>query len=192
MACRHRHRCHASRPGRQCERRVGFREQRQQSDGRSRPGTHVSGTIGAGCHRGRGRHGLELSLYGLKPGRTVPDTRRCSPGLGWVRIKSSREHEPVGGYSSRSKTFAKAVRRSHPAAAQFRQYQRTGDSVGYPAKFDSVIAAPRTVRISRFLPSTGPAVEIAAGACRLLCLSRGRYVSMSGTSMAPACGGCGG
>jgi subtilisin family serine protease len=62
-----------------------------------------------------------------------------------------------------------------------------GDSVGYPAKYASVIAVAATDEnnLRATFSSTGPAVEIAAPGTRILSTYlKGGYATLSGTSMA--------
>ncbi|HQH71207.1 MAG TPA: S8 family peptidase, partial [bacterium] len=153
-------------------------------------GTHVSGTIGARDDNA-GVVGMapEVSLYGLKVldanGSGYADD--VARALEWSITNKIQvvNMSLSGGYSSTLENVcAKAVQAGIilvAAAGNSGNTSGTGDSVGYPAKFDSVIAVAATDRsdLRASFSSTGPAVEIAApGVSVYSTYPGGRYVSM--------------
>ncbi|MFB3788756.1 MAG: S8 family serine peptidase [bacterium] len=159
-------------------------------------GTHVSGIIGA-VDDNLGVVGMapEASLYGLKVldanGSGYADD--VARALEWCitnQMQAVNMSLSGGSSSTLESVCAKAAQAGIilvAAAGNSGNSTGTGDSVGYPAKYGTVIAVAATDRndLRASFSSTGPAVEIAApGVSVYSTYPGGRYASMSGTSMA--------
>lgn len=158
-------------------------------------GTHVSGTI-AGLIDGAGVVGVapEVDLYALK---VLSSTGSGSfsaiiSALDWSVNNGMQVLNLSLGASSDPGTTVRAAFDNAAAAglvvlASAGNSGAGADTVGWPAKYDSVIAVASTTStdaISSF-SSTGPAVEVAApGSSIYSTLNGGGYGYMSGTSMA--------
>jgi subtilisin family serine protease len=160
-------------------------------------GTHVAGTVAA-LNNTIGVIGIapQAELYAIK----VLD----STGTGWLSDVISGIEWAVDnnldvvnmslGSSSGYSTFQQACDNAFnagvlvvAAAGNSGSSGSTADCVGYPAKYDSVIAVAATDSSNKraYFSSTGPAVELAAPGVSIYSTYPGnRYAYMSGTSMA--------
>ncbi len=166
------------------------------SDG-SAHGTHVAGTIGA-LDNGSGVVGVapDVNLYAVKVlgddgGGTLEsvilgiewavaqDIPIINMSLGSSASSEALEEASDAANDAGSLLVAAAGNEGHPA--------RRGDTVGYPANYESVLAvasSTETDGISGF-SSHGPSVEITAPGSNILStVPGGGYGEMSGTSMA--------
>jgi subtilisin len=158
-------------------------------------GTHVSGTIAA-LLDGAGVVGVapEVDLYGVKVLSSSGSGSWSSiiAGIDWSINNGMHVLNLSLGSSSDPGTTVRAAFDNAYAAglvvlASAGNSGPGTDTVGYPAKYSSVIAVASTTStdaISSF-SSTGPAVEVAApGSSIYSTLNGGGYGYMSGTSMA--------
>jgi hypothetical protein len=161
-------------------------------------GTHVSGTI-AGEDDGAGVVGVApmTKIYALKAlnsfgGGSWSDIIAAvqrAVDLGIPVTSNSYGDSSYPGNTVRD-AFANAAAAGvlHIAAAgNSGNSSGTGDNVGYPAKFDSVVAVAATDQTNSraYFSSTGPDVELAAPGVNVTStLPGGGYGTMSGTSMA--------
>ncbi|MFH1328574.1 MAG: S8 family peptidase, partial [Candidatus Bathyarchaeota archaeon] len=159
-------------------------------------GTHVAGTIAA-LDNLVGVVGVapDVGLYAVKvlddsgsgtldnviegiQWSVANDIDIISMSLGSSTYSISLDGACSNAYTSGSLLVASAGNSGNPAGR--------GDNVGYPAKYDSVIAVAATDqndKRARF-SSTGPAVELAAPGVDILSTYPGGYATGSGTSMA--------
>ena len=161
-------------------------------------GTHVAGTIAALDYNDLGVVGVapDVGLYAVK---VLDDSGRgylddviegiqwsvnnyidiISMSLGSSKYSYSLDDACSNAYTSGSLLIASAGNSGNPAGR--------GDNVGYPAKYDSVIAVAATDQNdqrARF-SSTGPTVELAAPGVNIFSTYLdNKYALMSGTSMA--------
>ena len=158
-------------------------------------GTHVSGTI-AGLINNAGVVGVapEVDLFAVKVLSSTGSGSFSSiiAGIDWCINNNMHVLNLSLGSGSDPGTTVKAAfdRASAAGLVVLASAGNSGpgtDTVGYPAKYDSVIAVGSTTStdaISSF-SSTGPAVEVAApGSSIYSTLNGGGYGYMSGTSMA--------
>lgn len=158
-------------------------------------GTHVAGTI-AGLLDNAGVVGVapEVDLYAVKVLSSTGSGSFSSiiAGIDWsINNGMHVLNLSLGSSTDPGSTVRAAF--DNAAAAGLMVLASAGnsgpgtDTVGYPAKYDSVIAVGSTTStdaISSF-SSTGPAVEVAApGSSIYSTLNGGGYGYMSGTSMA--------
>ena len=164
-------------------------------------GTHVAGTI-AGLDNGLGVVGVAPSadLYAVKvlTDSGSGSTSAIIAGIDWV-IKNSKTNNiriinMSLGSGTYSETFKNACDKAFlegvlvvSSAGNSGNEAGTGDTVGYPAKYASVIAvAASDINNNRaYFSSTGQDVElIAPGVSVLSTVPGNQYASYSGTSMA--------
>lgn len=158
-------------------------------------GTHVSGTIAAVID-GAGVVGVapEVDLFAVKVLNSSGSGSFSGiiSGLDWcINNNIQVVNLSLGSSSDPGSTVKAAFDRAYAAGivvmASAGNSGAGTDTVGYPAKYDSVIAVASTTSsdaISSF-SSTGPAVEVAApGSSIYSTLNGGGYGYMSGTSMA--------
>lgn len=160
-------------------------------------GTHVAGIIGAE-NNGTGTIGVAYNadIYGVKVLESSGSGNLSSiiAGIDWSVANDMDIINLSLGTSVGSTALKSAVDRAYQsgavvvaAAGNSGNSAGTGDTVNYPAKYDSVIAVGATDRYDRraSFSSTGPTVEIAApGAAILSTYLNGQYSTLSGTSMA--------
>jgi len=168
-------------------------------------GTHVSGTVAA-LDNTTGVIGVAPSayLYACK----VLDSAGSGAysdiiaGIDWARNNGMDIINMSLGGSSGTTSLQNACDNAYSAgvlvvaaAGNSGNWFGWGDTVGYPAKYDSVIAVAATNSSDGrpYWSSHGPAVEVAApGVDVYSCAMGGGYTTMSGTSMAsPHCAGHG-
>lgn len=158
-------------------------------------GTHVSGTIGA-LKDGVGAVGVspEIDLYGLK----VLDARGSGSfssiisALDWaVNNNMQVLNLSLGSSGDPGTTVRQAFQQAYNQGLVIISSAGNAgsgtDTVGYPAKYESVIAVASTTSTDSrsSFSSTGPAVEIAAPGSSIYSTdSGGGYYTASGTSMA--------
>lgn len=161
-------------------------------------GTHVAGTIAA-LNNNWGVVGVapDVDLYAVK---VLTDSGSGSVSAIVAGIEWTVNH-PDGisiinmslGSSSYSKTFEDACNAAYTegllvvsSAGNSGNTDGTGDNVGYPARYKSVIAvAASDDKDSRaFFSSTGPDVELIAPGRYVYSTVPGGYATYSGTSMA--------
>lgn len=160
-------------------------------------GTHVAGTVAA-LDNALGVVGVapDVSLYAVK---VLDDSGSGTvasvvAGIEWsvnngmniisMSLGSSSDSQTMrdacdAAYSQRLLLVAAAGNDGNPAGR--------GDNVGYPAKYESVIAVAATDHDDNraWWSSTGPAVELAAPGVSILSTWKGNsYNTISGTSMA--------
>lgn len=173
-------------------------------------GTHVAGTIAAAIN-GQGVAGVApgVKLYALKvlDASGSGDLFDVIAALDWacgnnarnivVQITNNSYGSPVDDpfgllqqafdYSYHN-DYGEEWNLLHVAAAgNSGTDDTTADNVGYPARYDSVIAVAATDQVNNraYFSSTGPAVELAAPGVNVLSTyPNNRYAWMSGTSMA--------
>ena len=158
-------------------------------------GTHCAGTIAASLD-GAGVVGVapEASLYGLK---VLSSTGSGSysyviSALDWcvqnqIQVASLSLGSPTDPGSQVRDAFARANAAGVVVVASAGNSGSGADTVGYPAKYESVIAVASTTRSDTrsSFSSTGPAVEIAAPGSNIFSTYPGAdYAYLSGTSMA--------
>ena len=162
-------------------------------------GTHVAGTIGA-LNNSIGVVGVApaVDLFAVK---VLTDNGSGSvsaiiAGIEWT-VAQGKENSIINmslGSSSYNQSFEDACQAAFDAgllvvasAGNSGNSGGTGDNVGYPAKYESVIAVAASDSDDQraSFSSTGPAVElIAPGVSVLSTLPGNKYGSYSGTSMA--------
>ena len=160
-------------------------------------GTHVAGTVAA-LDNTVGVIGVApaAALYAVK----VLDKNGSGywsdivAGIDWCRTNGMQVINMSLGGSSGTTTLQQACDNANAAgivvvaaAGNSGRSDGTGDNVGYPAKYESVIAVAATDSNDNRASwsSTGPAVELAApGVSIYSTLMNGGYGNMSGTSMA--------
>lgn len=161
-------------------------------------GTHVAGTVAALAGNGIGVIGVApaASLYAVK----VLDSSGSGyysdivAGIDWSVSNGMQVINMSLGGSSDDSTLRAACDNAYAAgvvvvaaAGNSGNPAGKGDNVGYPAKYESVIAVAATDSGDRraSFSSTGPAVELAApGVDILSTYYGGQYATASGTSMA--------
>ena len=160
-------------------------------------GTHVSGTIAAELN-GEGVVGVapEADLIVAKVLNSAGSGSYSNviAGINWCASNSAKVISMSLGGSSGSDALKTAVDTAYgkdilvvAAAGNSGNKAGKNDSVGYPAKYDSVIAVAATDANNKRASwsSTGPKVEISApGVSIKSTLLGGGYTTMSGTSMA--------
>jgi subtilisin len=161
-------------------------------------GTHVAGTIAA-ARNGSGVVGVApgVELYALKVlGASGSGSfSDVIAALQWCVVNGIQVSNNSYGSSGDPGTLVnEAFKNSYDAgvlhvaaAGNSGTAAGTEDNVGYPAKYDSVIAVAATTQSDTraSFSSTGPAVELAApGAGILSTVLRNKYSTYSGTSMA--------
>jgi subtilisin family serine protease len=167
------------------------------SDGNGH-GTHVAGTVAA-QNNTLGVVGVAPSahLYGVK---VLSDSGSGSltsvvAGIEWAANNGMQIINMSLGTSSHSQAMQDAVDYAYytkgllvvSSAGNSGNVRGTGDNVGYPARYASVIAvaASTSSNTRASFSSTGPAVElIAPGASILSTTPKNTYSTYSGTSMA--------
>lgn len=158
-------------------------------------GTHVAGTVAA-LRNGSGAVGAapEAALYGIKVlgADGSGSWSWILAGLDWcVDNGVDVANFSLGSSSHPGRTVERAF--ENAAASGLLMIASAGndgegsDTVGYPAKFSSVVAVASTTKTDgrSSFSSTGPSVELAApGSGILSTLRGGGFGFMSGTSMA--------
>ena len=161
-------------------------------------GTHVAGTIAA-MDNGLGVVGVapDIDLYAVK---VLGDNGSGSVSAIVAGIEWTVNH-PDGisiinmslGSSTYSKTFEDACNAAYAdgllvvsSAGNTGNAEGTGDNVGYPAKYKSVVAvaASEATDVRAYFSSTGPDVELMAPGRYVYSTVPGGYDTYSGTSMA--------
>ena len=161
-------------------------------------GTHVAGTVAA-KDNGTGVVGVapNAMLYGLKV-LSASGSGRWSDIIAAIQWATDNgvqvTNNSYGGSGYPGSTVQAAFDNSYAAgvlhvasAGNSGSCTPSGDTVGYPAKFGSVmaVAATSSSNVRACFSSTGPAVEISAPGVSINSTRRGGgYVLMSGTSMA--------
>lgn len=175
---------------------VFLREDDQYNDGNGH-GTHVAGTIAA-LDNDLGVVGIApaVDLYAVK---VLTDNGSGSvsaivAGIQWTMKQPNIAIINMSlGSSSYSKTFEDACNAAYDdgllvvaSAGNSGNEAGTGDTVGYPAKYASVIAVAASNNLDQraYFSSTGPAVELIAPGQNIESTIPGGYATYSGTSMA--------
>lgn len=160
-------------------------------------GTHVAGTIAA-VNNTIGVIGVapSASLYAVKvlDNNGSGTLSGIAQGIDWARQNGMNVINMSLGGTTGSTTLSNACNNAYnagvvvvAAAGNSGNSAGTGDNVGYPAKYSSVIAVAATDsnNVRAYFSSTGPAVEISAPGYNIYSTLRtGSYGNMSGTSMA--------
>jgi subtilisin len=161
-------------------------------------GTHVAGTVAA-VRNGGGVVGAapSASLYALKVlgANGSGSFSGIVAAVEWCAANGIQVTNNSYGSASDPGTTVKAAFDNsyaagvlHVAAAgNSGNFRGTGDNVGWPARYDSVIAVAATDKSDKraYFSSTGPAVELAAPRVSInSTLMGGGYVEYNGTSMA--------
>lgn len=162
-------------------------------------GTHVAGTIAAVAKNGIGVVGVapQVELYGLKVlgANGSGSFSSIIAALEWcIENNIQITNNSYGSSTNPGSTVEAAFNKANTAgilniAAAGNEGNRrgTGDSVGYPAAYDAVmaVAATDSNNVRAYFSSTGPKVEISApGVSILSTVPNNGYASYSGTSMA--------
>ena len=160
-------------------------------------GTHVAGIVGA-RNNSIGTVGIapESNLYAIK----VLDSSGSGylsdvvAGIDWSITNKMEIINLSLGSNSDSTTLKSIVDKAYQnnilvvaAAGNDGSTDGIGDTVDYPARYDSVIAVGATDNSNNrgYFSSTGPEVEVAAPGVNILSTYIGnKYVQLSGTSMA--------
>ena len=159
-------------------------------------GTHVSGTIAA-VWNNIGVRGVapDADLYAVKVlnARGSGSYSDIVAGINWCASHGIQVINMSLGGSFDSTTLRNACNNAYEnnivivaAAGNSGRPNGSGDTVGYPAKYDSVIAvaATNSSDLRASWSSTGPAVEISAPGVNVLSTVPGGYAYYNGTSMA--------
>jgi subtilisin len=161
-------------------------------------GTHVAGTVAAIANNGTGVVGVApgVSLYAIK----VLDSSgsgtysAIAQGIEWAVTNGMDVINMSLGGSQGSTTLEQAVNNAWnrgvvivAAAGNSGTRSGSGDNIGYPAKYEPVIAvgSVNSSDVRSTFSSTGPALDIMAPGETILSLRLGGgTTTMSGTSMA--------
>lgn len=158
-------------------------------------GTHVAGTVAA-AGNGFGAVGVapEVDLYALKVLGSNGSGSFSSiiAALDWaIQNKIQVLNLSLGSATDPGKTVRDAFANAHSAGlvivASAGNSESGTDTVGFPAKYDSVIAVGSTTSadVRSNFSSTGPTVELAAPGSAIYSTDLGGgYYTASGTSMA--------
>lgn len=159
-------------------------------------GTHVAGTITA-LNNDYGVVGIapQIDLYSAKVLNASGSGNATSiaKGIEWAVQQGANIINMSLGSSSSSLTIENACNEAYrqgvllvAAAGNSGNKPGSGDNVGYPAKYESVIAVAATDSMDKraSFSSTGPAVELSAPGVSILSTYKNGYAYASGTSMA--------
>ena len=158
-------------------------------------GTHVAGTVAA-AKNGFGVVGVapEVELYGLKvlAANGSGSFSSVIAALDWaIQNKIQVVNLSLGSSGDPGKTVRQAFTNAYQAGlvivASAGNSGSGADTVGFPAKYDSVIAVGSTTSndVRSSFSSTGPAVELTAPGTAIYSTDLGGgYYTASGTSMA--------
>lgn len=174
---------------------VSFVGGKSYSDGNGH-GTHVSGTIAA-LHNGLGLAGIApgVDLYAVKVLNSggSGSTSGVVSGIEWSLNNGMKIINMSLGSTEASQAMEDACNAAYSAgillvaaAGNSGNVSGTGDSVSYPARYDSVVAVAATDANNKraSFSSTGLAVELAAPGVNINSTYKNSYASLSGTSMA--------